>query len=202
MTKKNCKQANTSKAQDYKTFIHTNNPSPCLQLSGSSLAVTYQQSPSRPHLQTVRDHPLQLLPHSINKVYIRLDRKPDMSNFFLNILNSSKHGDTDMEAGNRSDIELGVMEAGGSRSAHPLNPDSMSAMDPGSIFSYSFPAPNSGTEGGNHAPPLSMQTAIPQPAQFNINGKRSQNDNRVSKVRLVEQRSRIPKMVRLYFLKI
>src|SRR5271154_7123004 len=130
--------------------------------------------------------------------------------FFRNILHSNKPIDTDMEADGHSDIELDDMEAG-SRSAHnaeSLNPDSVSALDLGSTFSYSFPAPNFASEGSNHAPPfLQMNLASPlsvlPPAQIgktlNINGKRSQNDDRINKVRVVEQGSKIPIIVHLYF---
>src|SRR5271169_4785964 len=118
--------------------------------------------------------------------------------FFRNILLSNKPIDTDMEADGRSDIELDDMEAG-SRSAHnadSLNPDSVSALDPGSTFSYSFPAPNFAFEGSNHASPFLQTTlnlvsplSVLPPAQIgktlNINGKRSQNDDRINKVRVV-----------------
>lgn len=107
--------------------------------------------------------------------------------FFRNILLSNKRVDIDMEAGNRSDVELGDMDAG-SRSAHArsLPPDT---------------------------PPLSMQTTLTHAAFpllpsaqirstiLNVNGKRSPNEDRNSKVRVVEQGSKISMRVRLFSIK-
>ena len=108
--------------------------------------------------------------------------------FFQNMLLSNKHVETDMETDNHSDIELDDMEAG-SRSIHYTHSDSTSsALDPGSAFSYSFPAPNSGSEGGSHAPslPFPLSFANLPPAQMgtilNMNRKCSQNDDRITKV--------------------
>jgi hypothetical protein len=116
--------------------------------------------------------------------------------FFRNIL-SNKHVDTDMEAGNRSaDVELDDMDTR-SRSAHYTllpSPDSMSALP------RSFPTPllPMHTTTPNAAPPLLPAPQISSPI-LNINGKRSQTDNSVNKVRVVEQGSKISTIVRSIF---
>ena len=129
-------------------------------------------------------------------------RKADIEDmtFFRNILSTNKRIDADMEAGNQhSDVELADMEAG-SRSAHSVHslyPDTMS-LDPRSTFPCSFPMPNLGSEGRNHAPPPSQVSST----SLN-NRRRSQNDDRISsKIRVVEQGSNISVRVRLYAIKI
>ena len=127
--------------------------------------------------------------------------------FFRNILlpNKRVHVDTDMEAGNHSDVELNDIESG-SRTAHytdSLYPNSMS-MDPESPLPCSFPAPNS--------LPLSTvpKATFPLllPAQIsskflNTNRKHSHNNDRTSsKVRVVEQVSNISTKVCLFSLKL
>lgn len=98
--------------------------------------------------------------------------------FFRNLL-LNKRVDTDMEAGNHSDVELDDMES--ARYANPLNPDSMS-VDPKTTFPCSFPVPNS----------LPLST-VP-------NRKHSYNDDGISsKVRVVEQGSNMSTKVYLYF---
>src|ERR1700678_3524107 len=64
--------------------------------------------------------------------------------FFRNILLSNKHVNTDVEAGNHSDVELDDMEigSGSAHYAHSVNPNSPPTLDPGSTFPCSFPAPN------------------------------------------------------------
>lgn len=98
-----------------------------------------------------------------------------------------------MEAGNISDVELDEMEAG-SGAAPSLNTDAMSILDPSP---YSFPAPNI-------VPNAASPFPLFQPAQIfssfsNTNRKCPQNDDRISKVRVVEQGSKIPAIVCLYF---
>ena len=126
----------------------------------------------------------------------------DIMSFFQNILLPNKHVDTDMEAGNHSNVELNDMESG-SRTPHYANslyPNSMS-MDPESTLPCSFPAPNS----------LPLST-IPKatfplllPAQIsskflNMSRKHSHNNNRISsKVQVVEQGLKISTKVCLYF---
>lgn len=118
--------------------------------------------------------------------------------FFRNILSSRRVGvDTDMEAGNnRSDVELAEMEAG-SGSAHylqpahypnSLNPDSMSRGP-------TFPQTT--------LPNVAFPQALLPPSQIssrvlNINRKRSHSEDRTSKVRVVEQGSKISTIVRIY----
>jgi hypothetical protein len=110
--------------------------------------------------------------------------------FFRNIL-SNKRADFDMEAG----IQLDDMEAG-SGSANSFNLDGMSALDRRSTSPFSFPAPNTG-------PNAALPSFQPTPTQIstisNTNGKRSQNDERINKVRVVEQGSKMITLVCVYF---
>ena len=119
----------------------------------------------------------------------------DMS-FFRNILLPNKHVNTDVEAGNHSDVELDDMEigSGSAHYAHSVNPNSPSTLDPGSTFPCSFPAPNDVAY-----PLLPLPPAQISSTSLNINRKRSQNDHKFSKVRVVEQGSKISTIVRLYF---
>jgi hypothetical protein len=109
--------------------------------------------------------------------------------FFRKIL-SSKRVDIDMEAGNNHpDVELDDMEAGSGSAHYPhsLNPDSMS---PGPTFPQTTLA--------NVAFPL----ALLPPSQISSTRKRSHINNRTSKVRVVEQGSKISTIVRIYLRKI
>lgn len=126
----------------------------------------------------------------LTDINIRMGRaeKADNMAFFRRIL-SQKRVDTDMEAGNLSDVELDDMEAG-SGGAPSLNPDAL-----GSFFPYSFPAPNTVP---NATSPLSSPAQISS-TMLNTNRKRSQSDDRISKVRVVEQGSKISTIVRIYF---
>jgi len=85
---------------------------------------------------------------------------------------------------------------------HPLHPGAVSTDN-----LSSSPVPNLGS---NYALPLSMQITVPNAAlpllppakigtSLNINRKRSQNDDRTSKVWVVEQTSKMSTIVRLYF---
>jgi hypothetical protein len=120
------------------------------------------------------------------------ETEADNMAFFRNILLLNKRVDTDMEAGNHSDVELGDMEScsGTAHYADSLYPDSMS-MDPESTFPCSFPAPNS--------LPLSIPAQISS-TFLNTNRKHSHNDDGISsKVRVVEQGSNMSTKVCLYF---
>ena len=108
--------------------------------------------------------------------------------FFRNIL-SSKRVDINMEAGNHSDLELDDMEAGSGSAPH-LKPDNISTLDRDSTFPYLFPAPN-----------IVPNAAFPlfSPSQISSTTRKcSQDDNRISKVQVVEQISKIPAIVCLH----
>jgi hypothetical protein len=105
--------------------------------------------------------------------------------FLRNIL-SNKRVNVDMEVG----MQLDEMETDDGPT-HSFNPDSMYALNRGSTSLFSFPAPNAVP----NAPLLS-------PAQIErtiTNGKRSQDGDRITKVRVVEQESKISTIVCLYF---
>jgi hypothetical protein len=115
--------------------------------------------------------------------------------FFRNILRGKRVGvDTDMEAGNNpSDVELADMEAG-SGSAHYLQPDhypnslNPDSMSPGPTFPQTtLPFPQA------LLPPSQISSRA-----LNINRKRSHSEDRTSKVRVVEQGSKISTIVRIY----
>lgn len=108
--------------------------------------------------------------------------------FFRNIL-SSKRTDVDVEVG----IQLDDMETD-NVPAHSFNPDSTYALNRGSTSPFLYPAPNTIPNAAFPLlPPAEIGTTI-----ANTNGKRSQNDDRMTKVRVVEQESRSSRMVCLY----
>ena len=110
--------------------------------------------------------------------------------FFRNIL-SNKRADVDVEIGI---IQLDDMETDNGP-AHSLSPDRTYALNRGSTSPFLFPAPNAVP---NTVFPL-LPSAEIGTTITNANGKRSQNDDRMTKVRVVEQESRLSKMVCLYF---
>jgi hypothetical protein len=83
-----------------------------------------------------------------------------------------------MEAGNHSDLGLGDMEE--------VDADN-DAAHPKSTIPYSFPEPNT------------LFPLFTPGTTLNTSGKRSSNDDRNRKVRVVEQGSNIPAIVRLHF---
>lgn len=108
--------------------------------------------------------------------------------FFRNILLSKKRVDIDMEAGNHSDVELNNMDAD-SRSAHAysLNPDTPPLSMQTTVTNATFPL----------LPSAQIRSTI-----LNIDRKRSPNDDRnSSKVRVVEQGSKMSMRVRLFSIK-
>ena len=101
--------------------------------------------------------------------------------FFRNIL-SKKRADVDVEVG----IQLDDMD---------METDNGPALNRNSTSPFLFPAPNAVP---NTVLPL-LPSAEIGTTITNTNGKRSQNDDRMTKVRVVEQESRLPTMVCLYF---
>lgn len=102
--------------------------------------------------------------------------------FFRSIL-SNKRVDIDMEAGHHSDVELDYIEAG-SGSAH--------SIDPAFQFSFQNSAPNA-------AFPLFPPAQVTSSTSLNTDRRRSHNDDRNSKVRVVEQGSKISTIVCVHF---
>lgn len=107
----------------------------------------------------------------------------------------NKRVDVDVEVAMQLDDEMETNDGPITNDGptHPFNPDSMYAMNRSSTSPFSFPAPNAVP----NAPLLS-------PAQIkrtitNTSGKRSQNDDRSRKVRVVEQESKFSTIVGLYF---
>lgn len=108
--------------------------------------------------------------------------------FFRHIL-LSKRADVDVEVG----LQLNDMETD-NRPAHSFNPDSTYTLNRGSTSPFLYPAPNTVPNAVFPLlPPAEIGTTI-----ANTNGKRSQEDNRMTKVRVVEQESRLSTMVCLY----
>ena len=102
--------------------------------------------------------------------------------FFRNIL-SSKRVDTDMEAGNNhSDVELYDIEAGSGSAQYPH-------MSPGPTFPQTT------------LPNVAFPQVLLPPSQISSTRKCSHIDNRTSKIRVVEQGSKISTIVRIYLYK-
>ena len=112
--------------------------------------------------------------------------------FFRNIL-SKKRADVDVEVG----IQLDDMDMETDNGpAHSLNPDRTYALNRRySTSPFLFPAPNAVP---NTVFPL-LPSAEIGTTITNTNGKRSQNDDRMTKVRVVEQESKLSTMVCHYF---
>ena len=90
---------------------------------------------------------------------------------------ANKGVDVDVDVAIQLDDEMETND----RPTHPFNPDSMYTLNCSSTSPFSFPVPN--------AVPNAL---LLSPAQIkrtitNTSGKRSQNDDRTSKVRVVEQ---------------